>query len=48
MTLSDIKNQGLYHWFTIGLRKYNVFIHSFGPFRFDGEDAADVIMYIKR
>lgn len=48
MTLSDIKNQGLYCWFTFGLRKSNLFMHPFGPFRFDEHDAANIISYIKR
>lgn len=48
MTLVHVFNEGFYNWFTLGVRKNNIFIHPFGPLIFSEEDVIEIINFVKR
>jgi len=48
MTLNDKKNNGLYNWYSIGVKKHKLYIHPFVMFKFDGEKADMIIKFMSR
>lgn len=48
MTLNDKKNNGLYNWYSIGVKNHTFYIHPFAVYKFDDNEANRIIKFISR